>query len=268
MNTYLFAWNPQKWEWKDIDEDINELHKTGRLVEKWSCASHRQVRVGDRAFLVKVGSEHRGVFASGFVASPPFVSPHWDGSDRTVHDVLVEIDTLVNPYISQLLGTDRLHPKERWTPQSSGVRISVEAAEDLEKKWFEFLNRQGYSAGTQTKEAEKATTFIEGASRDVIQTFRERNPYARKVCLEEYGYTCQVCCFDFVKQYGLIGKEFIHVHHLNMVSSKKGEYELNPVEDLRPVCPNCHAMIHKKNPPYSIEEMKELINTSFCAPQT
>jgi len=260
MKTYLFAWNPQKWEWQDIDEDINELNETGRLVEKWSCASHRQIKYGDRAFLVKVGSEPRGIFASGFVTSTPFVSPHWDGSDRTVHDVLVEIDSMVNPYSQRILETDRLHPEERWTPQSSGISISKVAAEDLEQKWFEFLQE---NALTERRIAsavgESDGFFTEGTEKQVLQTRYERNPHARRKCIEVHGFCCSVCDFNFQRTFGELGRDFIHVHHLQMIANSNGEYAIDPVNDLRPVCPNCHAMIHRKNPPYSIEEMKAII---------
>ncbi|MBP7508172.1 MAG: HNH endonuclease [Prolixibacteraceae bacterium] len=57
-----------------------------------------------------------------------------------------------------------------------------------------------------------------------------------------------------------MGRGFIHVHHLTPVSLIGKSYHINPVDDLKPVCPNCHAMIHSKNPPISIEEMKGLIN--------
>ena len=50
--------------------------------------------------------------------------------------------------------------------------------------------------------------------------------------------------------------QFIHVNHLTQVSDKKQEYKVNPIADLRPVCPNCHAMLHKDNPPVTIEELK------------
>ena len=36
------------------------------------------------------------------------------------------------------------------------------------------------------------------------------------------------------------------------------EYELNPTKDLIPVCPNCHAMLHRKDPPYDVNDLKEL----------
>jgi 5-methylcytosine-specific restriction protein A len=43
--------------------------------------------------------------------------------------------------------------------------------------------------------------------------------------------------------------------------SQIGEkYTLNPINDLRPVCPNCHAIIHKKNPPFTIDEVKKFIS--------
>jgi 5-methylcytosine-specific restriction enzyme A len=60
---------------------------------------------------------------------------------------------------------------------------------------------------------------------------------------------------------GDIGKGFIHVHHLTQLSDIGQGYEVDPVKDLRPVCPNCHAMLHKKNPPYTIDEIKLNIHT-------
>jgi 5-methylcytosine-specific restriction protein A len=47
------------------------------------------------------------------------------------------------------------------------------------------------------------------------------------------------------------------VHHLKSLAEIGAEYELDPVRDLRPVCPNCHAMIHRKYPPYGLEEVRQ-----------
>ena len=87
----------------------------------------------------------------------------------------------------------------------------------------------------------------------------ERNPFARKVCLQHYGSSCAVCDFNFEKVYGDIGKDFIHVHHLTQVAKVGKQYSVDPVNDLRPVCPNCHAMIHKRKEAISIEELKSLL---------
>ncbi|HFC8455355.1 MAG: HNH endonuclease [Neisseria sp.] len=101
--------------------------------------------------------------------------------------------------------------------------------------------------------------FLEGQVTQVWVNKYERNNDARKKCVEEYGYTCSVCNFNFEKFYGEFGKNFIHVHHLIPISSKGKSYELNAIKDLRPVCPNCHAMLHKTNPPQTIEQLKLFI---------
>jgi 5-methylcytosine-specific restriction protein A len=100
----------------------------------------------------------------------------------------------------------------------------------------------------------------EGSLKTVFVNSFERNPIARKKCIEHYGYKCQVCDFDFRSFYGEIGKDFIHVHHKIEISSIKKEYVVDPVKDLIPVCPNCHAMLHKRNPAFTVEELKNLIN--------
>ena len=101
--------------------------------------------------------------------------------------------------------------------------------------------------------------IMEGGKKTVKPNHYERNPKNRKRCIEKYGYKCVVCDFDFHKTYGEIGKSFIHIHHLKPLADLGGEKEVS-VDDLRPVCPNCHAMLHrKKNGVYSISELKKMI---------
>jgi len=102
--------------------------------------------------------------------------------------------------------------------------------------------------------------LTEGAKKQIVVNAHERNPKAREECIKKYGLSCTVCGFNFEEVYGNIGKGFIHVHHLREISTIGQSYEVDPIKDLRPVCPNCHAMLHRrKTPVYSIEEMKEII---------
>lgn len=101
--------------------------------------------------------------------------------------------------------------------------------------------------------------LYEGALVKVMANKYERNQKARKECVAKKGYKCLVCGCDFEKAYGEIGKGFIHVHHLVPISSIGQEYELNVDTDLVPVCPNCHYMMHRKDPPYTVEEMKKIM---------
>lgn len=103
--------------------------------------------------------------------------------------------------------------------------------------------------------------IFEGALKQVEVNIYERSSRARKLCLEHHGYHCKVCDFDFEKTYGEIGKEFIHVHHVVDLATVGKEYKVDPINDLVPVCPNCHAMLHKKKPiAFTIEELKEHLN--------
>ncbi len=105
---------------------------------------------------------------------------------------------------------------------------------------------------------------IEGYEEGNEQTVRhkkyERNPINRQMCLLAFGYKCQVCGFDFRKKYGEIGANFIEVHHKIPVSKMGAGYIVDPIKDLIPVCSNCHSMLHKKDPPYSPEELIQIIN--------
>lgn len=102
--------------------------------------------------------------------------------------------------------------------------------------------------------------FFEGALKKVQVNLYERNSFARQKCIEYHGTACKVCDFNFSNVYGELGKNFIHVHHVIEISTIKKEYEIDYKTDLMPVCPNCHAMLHKKNPAYSIDELKGIIN--------
>lgn len=106
---------------------------------------------------------------------------------------------------------------------------------------------------------ENGDSLFEGAKRTVIVNSYERNPKARNECIEHHGVLCSVCGFDFKEKYGDIGAGFIHVHHLTQLSNIGKGYKVDPIKDLRTVCPNCHSMLHRKNPPYSIEELKSFI---------
>ena len=106
--------------------------------------------------------------------------------------------------------------------------------------------------------------LFEGALRQISVNAYERNPTARAICVQHYGPTCVVCGFNFATAYGEIGKDFIHVHHLREISQIGREYRVDPITDLRPVCSNCHAMLHRdrRRPTLSIEELREHIHNA------
>lgn len=103
--------------------------------------------------------------------------------------------------------------------------------------------------------------LFEGAKKTVQVNSYERSNKARNQCIAYHGIECVICGINFYDAYGEIGKGFIHVHHLKEISLVGAEYRVDPVKDLRPVCPNCHAMLHRRKPAYSIEEITAMLNS-------
>lgn len=99
---------------------------------------------------------------------------------------------------------------------------------------------------------------FEGAKTTVTINRYERNTDARQICIDHHGCYCHVCEIDFEKVYGTVGHGFIHVHHIKPLHEINAAYIVDPINDLIPVCPNCHAMLHRKvNGKYlSIKELK------------
>lgn len=125
---------------------------------------------------------------------------------------------------------------------------------------WEFKDEHEVFPNKISEEIDNPKKYKEGSTKKISVNIYERNPVARSKCLEHYGYSCVICDFNFEITYGNIGKDFIHVHHLVELSEVGEEYEIDPITDLRPVCPNCHAMLHKKKPAYSINELMEILD--------
>ena len=119
-------------------------------------------------------------------------------------------------------------------------------------------NKRKLVVDIETPDLDLKVKYSEGKAKKVIVNSYERNPHARKKCIDHYGLNCQVCDFNFFEKYGDIGKDFIHVHHIIELSTIGEEYEVDPIKDLIPVCPNCHSMLHKNKPAYTVEELRNL----------
>lgn len=103
--------------------------------------------------------------------------------------------------------------------------------------------------------------YSEGTSRTVSVNVFERSRVARDRCISHYGLDCAVCGFNFGRVYGKGAQGIIHVHHLKSLAEVDEAHDVDPVRDLRPVCPNCHAVIHSAEKPLTIDEVKEMIQS-------
>lgn len=98
----------------------------------------------------------------------------------------------------------------------------------------------------------------EGALTSALVNKYERSRYNRAICLQFYGFECRGCGDALEKKYGPLGADVIHVHHIIPVSQMGGSYKLNPIRDLIPLCPNCHNIVHRINPPLAISDLHKI----------
>ena len=102
------------------------------------------------------------------------------------------------------------------------------------------------------------TTFSEGAVRIVELSRAERSPHVRAACIAKWGYLCRACDMMLSDLYGPIAEKLIEIHHLVPLGDR-GERDVDPEQDVVPVCPNCHWIIHQKDPPYTVQEVKAMM---------
>lgn len=105
----------------------------------------------------------------------------------------------------------------------------------------------------------------EGAKTRVEVNRYERSPVNRAACIARYGAWCNACGFDFGKTYGPLGEGYVEVHHVVPVSKMGGNYVVDPVLDLVPLCANCHGIVHRQDPPLGIEALKALLHKQGSA---
>lgn len=112
------------------------------------------------------------------------------------------------------------------------------------------------------EECGDASTYKEGQVKIIQVNAYERNVNARVKCIKHYGDSCYICGFNFKNIYGDEADGFIHVHHIRPISEIGESYIVDPIRDLRPLCPNCHAFIHLDGNCKTIEEVKKIIKIS------
>jgi hypothetical protein len=140
MATYLFAWNPALWNWPEMPADIRQLSRRGHFDTEWNSGRVRNIEIGSRAFLIRVGQPPKGIFGAGYTLTDPVPTPHWRPERASVGAIQQRLT----------LRLEALHPlplvtyddlgappfaRFRWGVRSSGVRIPSTLADLLENLW-------------------------------------------------------------------------------------------------------------------------------------
>jgi len=394
MGSWLLTWNPAVWAWTEHAADAARVSEGSTEPIRWSTGNTKKVSVGDRAFLLRQGSDPKGIVGSAWAVSDSLVARHHDPAraarGETMNAAMFRFDHIVDfahekPLpVSTFTGT--VAASVNWNTPASGITVAPDASRVIDeqwrrhvgltssarfsvgsyytreevqvalgltpqsggnwftghhqhnREWFLFPNvgvagRTGHDYGNAwegddlvwygktnsrkdhdtvrsyladdaivhlfsrntdrgpfeyhglvrgeligdespvkviwRKQAGTAPTsaampnelpspesVFEGAKKQITVNAYERDRGARNKCVAHWTARCSVCSMTFAEVYRGLGEGYIHVHHLRPIASIGREYQLNPIDDLRPVCPNCHAVLHFSNPPLSIEQLR------------
>ena len=152
MPTYLMTWNPEGWEWtkEQTQETLKRVRAGERIHDRWSTGNTKKIDPGDRVLLIKLGSQPRGLFASGHAISEVYQAEHFlqeraeEGDEANYVDFV--FDEFIDPNEGPLLDQDLLVEKfsdHRWSPQGSGTSIPEEIEVSLEELWQKHLHDAG-----------------------------------------------------------------------------------------------------------------------------
>ena len=98
----------------------------------------------------------------------------------------------------------------------------------------------------------------EGAVRTIKVNQYERDPHNRKSAIKQHGVRCFGCRVEMAETYGEIARGYIHIRHTKPFACLQSAKKPN-INDLVPLCPNCHAVVHLADPPLTINALKDII---------
>lgn len=263
----VLLWNPENWDWQTLNKHIAKTHNSPPFRETWKVKNPHLVHVGMPTYIYRTGKYGRGFMASGTVVSPPYVTSHFRENDEMQTSVDVIFDTIIDPSNEIPLSLDELNaqiPDDEQVPTflHSGVVLRHYAAERLQMTWGHHVHKvRGTGPGLEViPDTAAEFVFAEGALRQLSVNSHERSGAARDRAIAIHGTECCVCGINFEHVYGEIGKGFIHIHHLDPIANAKDHRPVDPRRDLVPVCPNCHAMLHRRaEHPYTPDELKRMM---------
>jgi predicted HNH restriction endonuclease len=272
MKVAVFTRNHRKY----LDEAVLRNQEdpvrqtTFRSAKRWVGAYHANAKLGPlKIYFAPVGGDN------GIEYQADLTMVHLDPNteDPVTREVLAsELDStksegLWEKYsksVKTLYVISRCERLSRPFPISELIKLSDDTFISKDFGYSYALVNEHFplshiGAEINPEEIEDHTRYFEGATKTVSVNVYERSAAARKACILHYGCLCSVCGFDFEKTYGEIGSGFIHVHHMKSLADIDDTYEVDAIQDLRPVCPNCHSMLHKSDPVLSIEDLRARI---------
>lgn len=142
--TFIMRWNPEISNHKIVDfEDGMESFFEHDFYYDWSIWDYKDVQVGDKFFMVKVGNGNTGIVMQGTIISKPYKDNDWSGKGREVRYVRMNPECMIHPNNADLLLStqelDSAIPGIKWNEGHSGILLNNEQAQQLDIAWDSYL---------------------------------------------------------------------------------------------------------------------------------
>ncbi|MBT1004370.1 HNH endonuclease [Paenarthrobacter sp. DKR-5] len=236
MAAIILLWDLDRRSGRTYDDAAASISASGRHRQPWDLGPHRDA-AGTEAWLLLRGPGNQGLVGHAVVAEPePAQNGRGDGGCGAVDvDVLLPLDEPVSLEVlaAQMPGFD-----------FEGLRAPAHSLNPAEERQLRRLWASHTVAAAEDPTVPVPGSCPASALRRVEVNRYERDAEARRACLAHFGTACQGCGISFETVYGDIGRDFMQVHHIVPVAELGGNYQLDPLTDLVPLCPNCHAMAH------------------------
>lgn len=254
------------------NEPFEDWLVPGRIGRWWTKRPPRTWDKGDRLLIWASSPRQEIVGLSELYGLP--TSPDHEG--RYWYRLRYLSGVLRNPVARLTLFTNPLLRKSillKNGPSFSVVRLTDDEGEELYRLVAQ-QNPETKSIWPEVLRNATATTSmpidLDLEGREGSRVFRthlqiERDPRLvgakKKAVLAETGrLECEVCGFDFFARYGMSGKGFCEVHHLQPLA-QKGRRKTT-LDDLAVVCSNCHRIMHRGRRLLSPQELRRYIKNN------
>lgn len=190
-------------------------------------------------------------------------------------------DTKFSQKVRNLIAHRNLEGKGLATyDATTGIsKITKKGMEHLEdnEAVLDSLEASGFDRTTIRKAIKKnyedvvlEETISEGLESKAMQKHRKRSQKLRDAKIAQLkrdnngNIFCVVCGFDFSKTYDGHGRDYIEIHHLKPVHlMERGgtpKQLKEAIDEVVPLCSNCHRMIHRdRSHILTVEELKAII---------
>ncbi|TCT61576.1 McrB family protein [Vibrio crassostreae] len=147
MSEYLLTWNPKHFITGGDGNESGKLdYEVGDEV-RWSCHS-KKPKKGDVVYLIRLGTEPRGIIARGKVTKESYLDSGWKNPEKQTAYIQFELEDIRHSCEEGLLPMLLLNsamPDQQWSPQTSGILVKNESKEVLAELWEAGKNKHAFT---------------------------------------------------------------------------------------------------------------------------